>query len=104
MNKIVFGVCCIGMAFSGHVLAQGGTIEITNAQYVANGSPRQCNATSAIRTYCEGKTSCRFPVNNQLCGDPLPDTPKSLSVYYTCGDKTDSSTFAEGSEGSIRCR
>lgn len=100
--KAFFVFICLGILITNNAFAQ--TIEITNAQYVANGSTKYCNATSSVRSYCEGQSSCKFPVNNQLCGDPLPGTPKTLSVYFKCGGKADGITVPEASEGSINCK
>ena len=33
---------------------------------------------------CDGKPSCRIPVDSNIFGDPCPGTNKYVEVHYTC--------------------
>lgn len=63
---------------------QGGppAIRIDSATY--GYGRRICDATFAVRGYCEDKTSCSFGVSNHMCGDPAPGRHKDVMVEYGC--------------------
>merc|ERR1712209_394850 len=37
-----------------------------------------------INARCDGKPSCRIPVDSNIFGDPCPGTNKYVEVHYTC--------------------
>jgi hypothetical protein len=44
-----------------------------------------CDAAEAIRYYCQDASSCSFPVDDSICGDPDPGITKKLMIRYACG-------------------
>jgi len=58
-------------------------ITVQLASYGAN-QGAQGNATTAVASVCNKKTSCTFDPY-RLIGDPYPNKVKDLRVNYTCG-------------------
>ena len=44
-----------------------------------------CDAAEAVRYFCQGASSCSFPIDDTICGDPDPGITKKLMVRYECG-------------------
>ena len=45
-----------------------------------------CDAAEAVRYFCQGASSCSFPIDDTICGDPDPGITKKLMVRYACGN------------------
>jgi hypothetical protein len=48
---------------------------------------RDCDATQAVASQFNGRSSAVLKVSNSLCGDPAPGERKSLRVEYLCGQE-----------------
>merc|ERR1719219_1753153 len=48
-----------------------------------------------INARCDGKPSCRIPVDSNIFGDPCPGTNKYVEVHYTCEPIQSPSTTAK---------
>ncbi|KAL4235754.1 G-protein coupled receptor 2 [Mactra antiquata] len=74
------------------------SLVVCNEHGVNKGWNLQCSANSSIQIVtqqCEGKTKCTLRVNNEVFGDPCPDTYKYIEVQYYCEkviEKTDPPT------------
>jgi hypothetical protein len=77
------------------------TIEITSAFYGVEN--RACEATRQVARSCNGQSSCTVRASNRLCGDPVPNVIKVLTVTYNCRGRPRSVTRWEGSQVGIRC-
>lgn len=79
-----------------------GGIHVESAWYGLEG--RACDATSDARRLCEGRSDCTIPATNRLCGDPVPQVQKVLTVWYRCGNRPPRSTTRwEGRYVGLRC-
>jgi hypothetical protein len=77
-------------------------INILSAWYGVEG--RACDATRDARRACENRSSCTIPATNRLCGDPVPNVVKVLTVWYRCGNRPPrSTTRGEGRYVGLRC-
>jgi hypothetical protein len=54
-----------------------------------------CDAKPKVASLCDGKSTCRFEVNNSLCGLILPGLMKAVDVTYTCGNAKKTGTDRE---------
>lgn len=78
-----------------------GTVAVARATY---GSwQRSCDATPAVAAQASGKHHARIHVDNNLCGDPHQNTPKSLSVSYYCGGQIKTSAAREHDTATLSC-
>ena len=90
-------------------LAIAQTIDVKEAVYgrlVANAPT--CDAAEAVRYFCQGASSCSFPVDDSICGDPDPGITKKLMVRYICGSTLHTVIQIESTEAGdesmeIRC-
>lgn len=49
----------------------------------------QCYSSGSlekVRSFCEGRQTCRLAATSKVYGDPCPRTPKYLEVEYTCNE------------------
>jgi len=76
-------------------------LRIHDADYGERG--RYCNAERTLSRECEGRRSCDFRVNNQLCGDPIRDVVKEVRVTFSCGRDRERVTAREGQRVELRC-
>jgi len=77
-------------------------IRILSAWYGLEG--RACDATRDAQRMCEGRSRCTIPATNRLCGDPVPQVRKVLTVWYRCDrGRPRSSTRWEGTYLGLRC-
>ncbi len=68
-------------------LGDSAGIKIQVATYAnfSAGGEQSCDATEFVSKICDGQSSCEFPVNAKICGDPKSTAPRSLNVTYDCG-------------------
>ena len=78
-----------------------GGIDILSAWYSIE--RRACDATRVASRICEGKSECTIPASNRLCGDPMPNVVKVLTVDYRCHGRVRSTTRWEGGYVGLRC-
>lgn len=65
-------------------------IAVSDASYGVNCRNDQAgNATDFVKSDCDGKRSCSFPVQHAAgkIGDNCPGTKKDFDWTYVCGDK-----------------
>ncbi|UTW44330.1 hypothetical protein KFE80_07935 [bacterium SCSIO 12696] len=62
-------------------------ISIDRAVFQIPDATVYCNATSSIKSLCEGKLSCSIVSDLTHCGDPRRGTRKILKVTYSCGSR-----------------
>ena len=83
-NFSVVSAGLVALVLPASAIAQ--TIDVKEAVYgrLVAKSPT-CDAAEAIRYYCQGASSCSFPIDDSMCGDPDPGITKKLMVRYACG-------------------
>ena len=59
-----------------------------------------CDAADAVRYFCQGSSSCSFPIDDSICGDPDPGITKKLMVRYECGGASRTVIQAESTAAS----
>ena len=81
-------------------LPENYVLEISKARYGANGGAfEEERCTKALSDICNGKRQCPFRVENAILGrtfkdgrwtyvDPVPRTPKELTIEYRCLDRS----------------
>lgn len=80
---------------------KGGVLRIISSDYATANA--HCDATSFVRTLCEGQKSCTFQANNNMCGDTDPGHIKTLTTSYACGEDTAQDRTTSGNEVSLKC-
>ncbi|XP_064607497.1 adhesion G protein-coupled receptor L2-like isoform X2 [Liolophura sinensis] len=71
------------------------SITICNPHGVTQGWNLQCMSLRSLKIVsdrCDGWTRCKIVTNNDLFGDPCPDTYKYLQVQYRCAKEPPPST------------
>jgi hypothetical protein len=83
-NFAVVSTGLVALVVPASAIAQ--TIDVKEAVYgrLVAKAPT-CDAAEAIRYYCQGASSCSFPIDDSICGDPDPSITKKLMVRYACG-------------------
>lgn len=64
---------------------------------------RACEATRAVARACNGRRDCTIQATNRLCGDPVPQVVKVLTVTYRCDGRIRSITRGEGRYLGLTC-
>jgi hypothetical protein len=64
---------------------------------------RACEATRAVARACNGRRDCTVQATNRLCGDPVPQVVKVLTVTYRCDGRIRSITRGEGRYLGLTC-
>jgi hypothetical protein len=82
---------------------RSGAITIVKATYGTTGFVQSCDATNFVHYECDTKQKCDFLVSDGMCGDPAPNLPKGLVVYYTCGTDSKSSYANQGNDILLSC-
>jgi len=77
------------------------SIRILNAWYGVES--RACEATRAVARACNGRSDCTIQATNRLCGDPVSNVVKVLTVTYRCDGRTRSITRGEGRYLGLTC-
>ena len=91
-----------GPSFDRERRERRGGVRVLSAWYGIE--ERACDATEVARRVCEGRSSCTIPASNRLCGDPVPNVVKVLTVWYRCeGQRPRSTTRWEGRYVGLRC-
>jgi hypothetical protein len=70
--------------FDGH--GSGQRISVIDATYGGNCSAVAGTETSLLRSSCDGRHVCTFPVDARVIGDPAPGCKKDFRVIWTCGE------------------
>jgi hypothetical protein len=83
-NFPVVSASLVALVVPASAIAQ--TIDIKEAVYgrLVAKAPT-CDAAEAVRYFCQGSSSCSFPIDDSICGDPDPGITKKLMVRYACG-------------------
>jgi len=80
-----------------------GRITIVDAQY--GNREARCDAGPGIQQIASRRRYIDVTVDNNLCGDPVPNRPKRLSVTFRCGDGPEQRVGGpEGRVLAISCR
>ena len=79
----------------------GNGIRIMDAWY--GRERRVCDASFTLKGACEGRQSCEIKAGNELCGDPLPNVVKGLSVTYRCHGRVQHTDQIESRRLGLRC-
>lgn len=77
------------------------TISILEAYYY--GMANYCDASTALKHACDGKTACTITAADALCGDPEPSVAKRLAVVYACRSQRKTDDQAQGSQLRLAC-
>lgn len=77
------------------------SLRILSAWYGVEG--RACEATRAVARACNGRQDCTVQATNRLCGDPVPQVEKVLTVTYRCDGRTRTTTRWEGRYVGLTC-
>ncbi|QTN27392.1 hypothetical protein HZ993_19270 [Rhodoferax sp. AJA081-3] len=94
---------CSQTANSKAASSAGSKIKIDRATYRADVS-HSCLATGKVDELCNDKLTCSVLADNNLCGDPMFETSKTLIVEYSCGDIGKLEQAAEGQKVYLRCK
>ena len=83
-NFAVMSAGLVALVVPTSAIAQ--TIDVKEAVYgrLVAKAPT-CDAAEAVRYFCQGASSCSFPIDDSICGDPDPGITKKLTVRYECG-------------------
>lgn len=76
-------------------------IRVVDARYGAQG--RDCNATGAVASRCNGQDRCSVRADNNLCGDPAFGQPKALVITYLCRGSQRNAMAREGQRADLGC-
>jgi hypothetical protein len=66
-------------------IARASIISVVEATYGANCGAAGGNATALVKSDCDGRHTCGFPVELAKTGDPAPGCAKDFKVQWTCG-------------------
>ncbi|MDX1570883.1 MAG: hypothetical protein R3200_10375, partial [Xanthomonadales bacterium] len=93
---------------SGGRIVSGGstrsrTVDIRMDDVVYGFGGRTCNATLAFARQCNGEPTCAVQIDNELCGDPAPNTRKRADIEYRCGDRRRTLSVDEGATAELDC-
>ena len=81
-------------------------LKIDKAQYGGN-CPIKNNefyeVTSKVKNICEGKQSCKIPINNATYGDPSEGCYKGFSIDWSCRGTKYNSTGFENNMLELKC-
>jgi hypothetical protein len=82
-NFAVMSAGLVALVVPTSAIAQ--TIDVKEAVYgrLVAKAPT-CDAAEAVRYFCQGASSCSFPIDDSICGDPDPGITKKLMVRYEC--------------------
>ena len=92
------------------VIAEVSKIQIISSNYGVDTPPVSCDPTGHLRSVCDGKDECAFPVQNgPMCGkDVYPGPAKRLNLTWRCGEKPATSLTVKerpsGPDFSLTCK
>ena len=75
-------------AFAAGPAAAAG-INVLTAWYGQSCSTQHGNVTAHVKSRCDGRGSCDYPVSADVLGDPAPGCAKNIVVMYACQGQTE---------------
>ena len=78
----------LALALAGPVAAQAQGVTVLSAWYGQSCGAAHGNVTALIKSRCDGKAPCNYPVDVNALGDAAPGCAKNLVVLFACPGQT----------------